>query len=439
MPSLPPVLRRTAVRSVRRQPAGETGVTRITWILGDLDRGGVSRVYSDLGAVLVGRGVVVRIIAPDGPMRREITARGIEWEPIDWDAPRRESSAHAGALLRPNEPTVLVADPRSAHVLELAAANGPTLCTMHNTPPLLEAWMEPAESYRMIRLIAGLQRAGRVQAVTIGATYRTAYERRLGADAGAVALLPPAIDGAAFDFLDAPAGLDRVLCLSRLSPEKRPSISAAVQLVAARLAQGHPCHLDVVGDGVWRSQAEALCADDLPADRFRFHGSTDRPGDAIRRAGVTVATGLTVLEAIATGSRVVYARANPDDLGTLGPALTMERFPEAAADAFGGEIAPWEPADVWRDLERIDDDERRRLRDHVLAAHSPTAAADALLGIVTRLGPVAPDPVLRALGEQTALLVDERATTRRVAREIWQARIDLEAEIDRRRASAAGG
>ncbi|MBF6620163.1 MAG: glycosyltransferase [Patulibacter sp.] len=427
----------TALRT-RLHAAEPSRPARITCVLGDLDRGGVSRVYSDLGAVLVGRGVVVRIIAPDGPMRSEIVERGIEWEPIDWDASCVASAEHAAALLRPREPTVLVGDPRSAHVLGLAAANGPTLCTMHSIPPLLAAWMGSRETHRMLRLLGSLGREGRVRTVTIGETYRRAYERRLGPDAGPVALLPPAIDGASFPFDPSPPGLDRVLCLSRLSPEKRPSLSAAVQLVAARRDHGHPCRLDVVGDGVWRREAEALCAASLPADAFRFHGATDRPVEAIQRAGVTVGTGLTVLEAIATGSRVVYARTNLDDAGTLGPALTMARFPDAAADAFGGEIGRSTPDEVWRDLEATDATERARLREHVLTAHSPDAAADALVEIVGQVGPVDPSPELRALAMQIAQYGDERADRERIAEEIWRARATLEAEIAQRRAAIAG-
>ncbi|MFA4930045.1 MAG: hypothetical protein WC558_16130, partial [Patulibacter sp.] len=62
-------VRHRAARSVGRDRPPRR---RLTCVLGDLQVGGVARLYTDLLTQLVRDGRVCRIVAPDGPLRDEL-------------------------------------------------------------------------------------------------------------------------------------------------------------------------------------------------------------------------------------------------------------------------------------------------------------------------------------------------------------------------------
>lgn len=430
--------RHRALARVRGQRP--TATTRLTCVLGDLGVGGVARLYVDLLTQLARDGRRCRIVAPDGPLRDELVARRIAWEPIDWDGPRLTSLRHLHALLDPNEPGLVVADPRTSHVIASVAARGPAVCALHTTADLMDEWLGPRPMAHIADLIRSLQGPRNLQVLTIGASYRATYVRRFDWDPGAVTVLPPAIDVDAFPYAEPPVDPDLVVCLARLSPEKQAHIEAAVKLVREGRAAGRDARLEVVGDGPWRADAEALCAERLPAGGYAFVGATRDPASVLRRAGVVVATGLTTLEAAATGRRVLVPRSWSEDGEVLGPVLGLDCFDELSAYAFGGRFLPLStrPADAWSALDRIGPDELRAVRDRVAAECSLPAAAAVLSRVTSdRPAPRPAQPELLAAAEHAAALQDELRESRRIADEIWTVRVRLEAELEAQRTAAA--
>lgn len=241
---------------------------RVTAVLPSLDIGGAQRLYVDVLGELSARGAACRIAAPDGRLRPEAEARGIKWMPIDWSAGRLSTYRRLAELVAVDEPTVVSADPALLHVLPGLIARGPTALAIHTHPAGLEQWVEPATIERLRRLIRATCPKGRLRVLTIGREHVRAYIDFLGVDDSCIALLPPAVDSARIPFAAPRARLDSVLCLARLSPEKSPHIRAGIDLVASRLRHTGEGRLDVVGDGPWREEAEALCAARLPAGAY---------------------------------------------------------------------------------------------------------------------------------------------------------------------------
>ncbi|MFA4930046.1 MAG: glycosyltransferase family 4 protein [Patulibacter sp.] len=421
-----------ALRRVRSaRPFARTArPDRLTCVLGDLQVGGVARLYTDLLTQLVRDGRVCRIVAPDGPLRDELVERRIEWEPIDWDGPRLNSLRHLHALLEPGEPTIVVADPRTSHVIASAASRGPVVCAFHTTADLMDAWLGERPMQRLADVVRSLQAARGLEVLTIGEQYRATYVERFDWDPDAVTVLPPAIDVEAFPYADPPVDPDLIVCVARLSPEKHAHVRNAIKLVHAGRATGRDARLEFYGDGPWRAEAEALCAERLPAGSFTFHGATRRPAAALRSAGLVVATGLTALEAACIGRRVVISRNIPEDV--LGPVFTTEHFDLLADYAFGGRFLPLTmPVDeAWDTLDRVRPEDLRAVRERVLAEHSLPTAARVLADVADRAAPRPPQQELRTAAELAASLQDELRDSRRVADEIWASRLQLQDELD---------
>lgn len=415
-------------------------VRRLTCVLGDLQLGGVARLYADLLAQLVRDGRTCRIVAPDGPLRDDLPERRIEWEPIDWDGPRVNSLRHLDALLEAGEPTIVVADPRTSHVIASAAARGPVTCAFHTTADLMDAWLGVRPMQQLAGILRDLQAPRNLQVLTIGETYRATYLDRFAWDPAAVTVLPPAIDVDAFPFADPPADPDLIVCVARLSPEKQAHVVGSIKLVRAGRDAGRDARLEFFGDGPWRAEAEALCAAKLPAGSFTFHGATRDPASALRRAGVVLATGLTALEAACTGRPVVISRSAPENADVLGPVFSTEHFDQIADNAFGGRHLPLSMRldEAWDALDRVEPDELRAVRERVVSEHSLPAAARVLIEVADRPDSLSPQPELRAMAEHAASLQDELRDSRRIADEIWAARMQLQDELDGLRAPPLG-
>lgn len=403
----------------------------LTVVLPDLDLGGVPRVYVDLLRQLVRDGHPCRIIAPDGPLKDEVMDSQIAWAPANWEVPRTHSLDALVALLVPQEPTIVIAARQLSHLVPAAAASGPTVYAIHSSfPQKQREWFGARAFEQEVIMLRGLRATGRLKIMTIAQTISKEYAGVLDIPAAELDVLPPTIDTTRFQFDRDPPDLRSVSCVTRLSPEKHLNVAAAVELVRHRLSSGHPCRLDVVGDGPWRGEAERLCADTLPPGAFTFLGATDRPDLALRRCGVAVATGLTAMEAMSIGVRLVMPRRTLDDRGPLGVTMDEGRFSEAAAHSFSGRLADPSPPDVvWHELERLDEATLRALSGLVAQHHSTVTAASAVVRM-TRPWAARPSPSLAAAARLIATLQDDLSASQRLADEIWEARQILEARLD---------
>jgi len=410
---------------------GRVGAETLTCVLGDLQIGGVPRLYIDILTRLQQAGVATRIVAPDGTLRPLAQERGIAWEPIDWTESRLATYERVRSLLAPGGRALVTADPAIVHVMPALAAAGPAAAVFHGTAPRLPDWFGEARLARLVRLVSELERAGRLRVLTIGSTYVEEYARLFELPVERIALLAPGVDSAAIEFRPVAGPVRSVLSLCRLSPEKAPHVLAAVELVAEGLAQGRACHLDVVGDGPWRAEAEAVCERRLPPGSWTFHGATTAPLDAMRRADAVLATGLTALEAASAGVRVVIVRTTPDDAGPLGPVMTRARYQALARDSFGARSQPpAAPRDVWADLDAVGIEELAAVRAAVDANNSLAVTAETLVEAFASLGRPPLEPAAGGVGAAAAALEDELSRVQRLADEIWAARVRFEAERD---------
>ncbi len=391
---------------------------RVVCLLGDFDMGGVPRVYLTMLEVLVERGHEVVVVAPDGEWRPRYESAGIAWAQIDWDA-RAEAFAQVGRLLEPTDVCVQVFDRRTLFALPALAAVAPTMLSLHSSAPRTIPWVGEEVWQTTSQIVRALCASGRLTLGTIGANYAQEYAEAFGVDRSFVGVLVPAVP--VDDIASQPAGdINRVLCLGRLSVEKRSQVEAGVALVTERRAAGFPAVLEVVGDGPWRAEAEAYCAAHLPQDAYGFHGQTWEPITWMHGAGTVLATGLTALEAACAGARVVLYRTTPDDRGPLGPVFKLRRYEKAAADSFGWRnYAPRTVQEVWAELDEQGRFKLARLEEHVRAHNSPSAAADSLINPLLALGRLEPEPVMAVLGQTAARLHDQYEAKRAEAEQVW--------------------
>jgi len=426
-----------ALQARRRGRRGQPGPRRITCVLGDLELGGVPRVHLDVLSELAGRGVACRIVAPDGPLRSAFEDAGVAWAPVDWSGPRRATHDRVAGLVADGEASVSTADPRTMHVLPALAGRGPTVIAFHGSPYQLGTWFEAGRLRDLFELARGLTASRRARILTIGETYADRYAETLGVPRERVGVLPAAVRVAEIPFAPRAGPAARVLSLCRLGPEKAAHVGAAVALVEQRLRAGRPCVLEIVGDGPWRREAEALCAAELPADAFAFRGATTEPLRFHRETDVFVGTGIAALEAAACGARVAIARARPDGAGVIGPALTPGRYGELMAKGFatlGGPV--WGAADVWAELDALSPTDLRAIRRRIERENDVAAVADALAGAFALLGKLEAQPATVAVGEVAAALDDRRAEAKTLADQLWAER---ERERERDADEDAGG
>ena len=104
----------------------------------------------------------------------------------------------------------------------------------------------------------------------------------------------------------------RLVCVSRLSAEKRPDI--AIAALAEMINRGQPATLALLGSGPWESRLRRQ-ARGLPV-RFRGFVSRSEVADELRAADVALVPGpaetfgLGALEALACGTPIVVARGS---------------------------------------------------------------------------------------------------------------------------------
>ena len=293
----------------------------------------------------------------------------------------------------------------------------------------MRQWFAPDQLERLAvvaRAVTGGHAAG---IFSIGRRQAADNAALLGVEPAAIGVLTPAIEVARFPFGHAPRE-PVVLTVARLSGEKRWAIDAGIALTAERLGAGHDARLDVIGDGPWREQALELCDAALPAGAFRFLGSSLEVAAHMQRAAVVLATGISALEAMATGRPVVLGRPLSDDTTLPGPVLEQDNFDAAKAASFSGTKFPGvAPAAVWRRIDALAPDDLRALRLRVEREHSTDAAAESLLAMLAALRPRREDGFALALGRVAAELEQRRADASSVADEVWLANQWLEQRL----------
>jgi glycosyltransferase involved in cell wall biosynthesis len=389
----------------------------------------VPRVYIDLLREFGRQGAECSLIAAPGELVPEAVAAGIDVSAVDWSQRKAQSYELVGRALGEATAAFVLADPLVAHVLPAVAARASrTVVALHTAAPRLGSWFSERELAVFKTITHGLVESGRARILTIGEQYVSEYETVLGIDRSAVDVLRPATrtDAVAFEPHDG-GGLTSIVSVCRLSPEKTPHIEASIELLLALLDTGRSSHLYVVGDGPWRAEAQTLCLQSLPPGTWTFEGSTLTPIERIRTADVVVASGVTVLEALAVGRPVVVVRTTPDAIGALGPVLTVDRFPAAARDAFGWRTrAPWSGAEVVSELQRLDSSEIVRLRRLVEEHHDVRDVAHGLLSDTDALPTPGHDEGLDAVGLGVAALIDQRDEDKRLADDLWVYRLERE-------------
>jgi hypothetical protein len=276
-------------------------------VVPNFDRGGVSRFSFELAAAVRSAGraaIVVGAGDADGLWPQyELDRRSVR----SWDA----DAAAALAELATDDDVVLANAPAMACVLPALVQARSVLVVAHGTPPDNAAWIGPARTALVGRLVT----AGLARLATPAPTLRPALADEFGVAVERIAALthvthrqPPGRR----------PGAGGVLVPVRLSSEKRYVVESGIALA---VAMGVP--LTVVGEGPAAEDFARLVAEGPATGEVRRDPDLERH---VAEADVVVATGITALEACAAGRRVALAgqphgklvgAANPARVGTM--------------------------------------------------------------------------------------------------------------------------
>ncbi len=138
---------------------------RLVGVAPELD--GAAATIVALLARLTAAGYACRIAAEDGPLRHELPAHGIGWEPVAWSGPRHGALRHLDALLAPGEPVLLAVEADTAHVVASVAANGPLLCLLPPSLAPLEETLGAERTARLLATIDALRQSGRARVLDL--------------------------------------------------------------------------------------------------------------------------------------------------------------------------------------------------------------------------------------------------------------------------------
>jgi hypothetical protein len=344
-------------------------------MLHSLDPGGSTWQWVRLLGRHVEAGGDATLLGPPGPLAQTAEAAGIEVVPARWDEEEQCGWGTVTEIAERSDLAIVHWD------FEVMNAFGPALeacgraaLVVHQMPLQMVRWHGP-------EVVAGaratLERAIADPAAAVlvrGPAHRHIFETAFGLRAGELRTLPVSFPLPPFS----PAqGRNRILALTRHSPEKASIPRLAVELTREGLARGRECRLAVAGEGPTQDQVEALCAERLPPGTWRFEGPPPDPIARLGAADIVIAQGSTTLEATALGRRVVVARRAGKG-SAAGIVLRPECYEAAARDPFGDPEVTTDPGELWDGLLEIEDDELRELRRLVEAHNSLDVAAAAL-------------------------------------------------------------
>ncbi len=344
-------------------------------MLHSLDPGGSTRQWVHLLGRHVAAGGEATILSPPGPVSGAAAASGIEVIPTIWEREEAAGWSRVSAAAGRAGFAVVHWDHEVMHAFEPALeACGRAALVAHQPPHQLLRWFEPEvmASARALFERAAAERSGFV--FVRGAAHRRQFERAFDVPPEGLRILPASIPLPRFD-ADGETG--EILALTRHSPEKAAIPMLAVELTRRGLERGESCRLAVAGSGSTREEAEALCAERLPSGSWRFEAAPPDPIARLAAADITVAQGLTTLESVALGRRVVVARSTEDG-GAAGVVLRAALYEEAARDPFGEPEVTDDLDQLWDGLLDLEADELRALRGLVEANNSLAAAASAV-------------------------------------------------------------
>ncbi|MFM7535936.1 MAG: hypothetical protein ACKO91_09110 [Acidimicrobiales bacterium] len=319
-------------------------------VVPNFDRGGVSRFSFEVAAAARAAGrtaVVVGAGDPNGLWPQyDLERRAVP----TWDA----KAAGMIAALCSGEDVLLANSPAVACLLPALAGARRVLLVAHGTPPDNSAWIGPARTALVGRLVtAGLARLG-----TPAATLRPALADEFGIAIERIVSLTHITHPRPRGRHPGAAG---VLVPVRLSSEKRYVVESGIALAAA---MGVP--VTVVGEGPAAEEFALLVAEG-PAD-----GELCRDPDVgryIADADVVVATGITALEACAAGRRVALAGQPHGQLvGAAGPS----RIRAMIDGGFTGlTMPPLAPAAVADELRALGSEELDAVVSYVVDEGAP--------------------------------------------------------------------
>ena len=353
-------------------------------MLHSLDPGGSTRQWVHLLGRHVAAGGEATILAPAGPVSGAAAASGIEVIPTIWEREEAAGWSRVSAAAGRAGFAVVHWDHEVMHAFEPALeACGRAALVAHQPPHQLLRWFEPEvmASARALFERAAAERSGFV--FVRGAAHRRQFERAFDVPPEGLRILPASIPLPRFD-ADGETG--EILALTRHSPEKAAIPMLAVELTRRGLERGRAAasRSPAAGRPARRPKHSAPSA-----SRPAPGGSRLRLADPIARlaaADITVAQGLTTLESVALGRRVVVARSTEDG-GAAGVVLRAALYEEAARDPFGEPEVTDDLDQLWDGLLDLEADELRALRGLVEANNSLAAAASAVRAAIAATPP----------------------------------------------------
>lgn len=367
---------------------GESRGTAICCLLHSLFPGGSTWQWIRLLERHVVAGGQATIFAGDGPLAATARAAGIAVVPTFWgaaDLPRGFWAAvgeHDAAVVHWEQDVTDFLAPT-------LDACGRAALAVHVTPQEVTRCFAPPTPMRARRALELAVEDPRAIVLVRGEFHRRKVAAAYGVpDEDALRILPPSVPLPVQPPRPAAGEPERVLALTRLTPEKSAIVRVAVELVRHRLAAGHACRLTVAGEGRWRRDAVALCEERLPAGSWRIEGAPDNPIDRLADSDLVVAQGTTTLEAAALGKRVVVARS----LGARGASaavLTPDHYDQAAREPFGDPPATEDAAWLWDGILALDEADLSALQGLVEHHNSPAVASHALAEALATTAPKA--------------------------------------------------
>jgi hypothetical protein len=398
-------------------------------VVRDLEVGGAPRLYIDLLERLRAAGHRVGIASAGGALTGQAESAGIALHDVAWAA-KADAYAAVAAAAAGYEAALVTCDPWLLPVVPaaLAGCGRAGLLVLSHAGGMAE-WFGAPDLAALSRLAAALVAAPEGAVITRGPVQRRLLAGLLGLDAAALDVLEPGVPADRIAFDPAGPGDGTVLVLTRLGPDTADRVRAGVELVGAGRAEGRDCRLLLIGDGVGRDEALALCSSQLPDDAWAHEGLIADPVTAYARADVVVAMGRAAFEAASHGRPVATSRRAGDGRGVLGPPLTPEHYDEFADDLLGMGYESWEPAAVWRALDGMDAERRAAVRARVLERNSGARQATEAVRLLETLRPSASAGLIGAAGAATADALDALAAVQRTAEELWAARTWYEGQL----------
>lgn len=373
----------------------ELGVHAVCCLLHNLIPGGSGWQWINLLGRHVEHGGRATIFAPPGALAEPARAAGIEVVRTSWDVDvDPDKRPNLWASIGRHDAAIVHWDHLVMDAFGPALqACGRVALVLHQAPHGLEPWLgSEAVAKAQVVLEEALAEKNAVVLVR-GEAHRRRVAAAFDLPPSELRILPASIPLSRVPFHPVEEEPMEVLALTRLSPEKAAIVRLAVELVRARLAAGHPCHLRIAGSGPWHSETVELCERRLRAGTWSLEDAPEDPITCLASSPLVVAQGLTTLEATALGRRVVVARSGGEE-GPAGTVLLSNRYEEAAQDPFGEPPLTTDCERLWIEILAVGVDDLRSLR-HLVETRNTLEVASRALGEALAATHEPPSPLRR--------------------------------------------